>query len=128
MPHSGFMTRPEAPIGQTAAEASLTRARLQQAQQEIDLHTLELSVTAQVREAARQVTSGYKRVESTQKALEANVRQLEAEQKKLSVGLSTTFDVLTKTQMLANARSADLAAKIAYNQALINFDRVQRIR
>lgn len=116
------------PIGQTAAEASLTRARLQQAQQEIDLHTLELSVTAQVREAARQVTSGYKRVESTQKALEANVRQLEAEQKKLSVGLSTTFDVLTKTQLLANARSADLAAKIAYNQALINFDRVQRIR
>jgi outer membrane protein TolC len=116
------------PIGQTAAQASLARARLQEAQQQIDLHNLELAVTAQVREAARQVTSGYKRVESTQKALEANVRQLEAEQKKFSVGMSTTFDVLTKTQLLAAARLADLTAKIAYNQALINFDRVQKIR
>jgi outer membrane protein TolC len=116
------------PLGQTAAQASLARARIQASQQQIDLHNQELAVTQAVREAARQVQSGLRRVESTQKALEANVRQLEAEQKKLSVGMSTTFDVLTKTQLLANARSAELNARIAYNQALINFDRVQKIR
>jgi hypothetical protein len=36
--------------------------------------------------------------------------------------------VLQRQQLLASAKNAELAARIAYNQALINFERVQRIR
>jgi len=61
-------------------------------------------------------------------ALTASEQQKRAEERKLEVGMASTFDVLLKAQALASARSAELAAKIAYNTALINFERVQKIR
>lgn len=116
------------PIGQTAAKAAVARTQVQQQQQEIDLHNLELQVTLAVRDAARQVETNLKRVVATRTAREANERQLEAEERKNEVGLSTTFDVLQKQTILAQSRTIELQAKIAYNQSLIDFERVQRIR
>jgi outer membrane protein TolC len=116
------------PIGQSAAHASLARTRIQAHQQQIDLQNLELAVTTSVRDAARQVQQNAKRVAATRAALEANKRQVDAEERKAAVGLSTTFDVLLKQSFLAQARDAELRAMIAYNQSLIDFDRIQRIR
>jgi outer membrane protein TolC len=116
------------PLGQTSARVNLARQQIQIDQATIDLKTQEQNITAQVRDAARQVTSGFRRVQSTQAALAANEKQLEAEQRKLAVGMASTFDVLQRQQLLASAKNAELAARIAYNQALINFERVQRIR
>jgi HAE1 family hydrophobic/amphiphilic exporter-1 len=116
------------PIGQTAARVSLARAHLSEEQQQIDLKSLELTVAAAVRDAARQVQSNFRRVASTRAALAASQKQLEAEQSKLAVGMTTTFTVLQQQQALASARIAELSARIAYNQALLLFDRVQKIR
>jgi outer membrane protein len=116
------------PIGQTAAKAAVARTQIVQQQQETDLHNLELAVTLSVRDAARQVDTNLKRVVATRTAREANERQLEAEERKNEVGLSTTFDVLQKQTILAQSRTIELQAKIAYNQSLIDFERVQKIR
>jgi outer membrane protein TolC len=74
------------------------------------------------------VETNLKRVVATRTAREANERQLEAEERKNEVGLSTTFDVLQKQTILAQSRTIELQAKIAYNQSLIDVERVQRIR
>jgi len=116
------------PIGQSAAQTSLAKARLQQQQQQIDLHSLEIAVTQAVRQAGRDVETALKRVQATQAALDANTRQLDAEQRKQAVGLSTTFDVLQKSSLLAQARVQWLNAIISYSRSLVQFERVQKIQ
>jgi len=116
------------PIGKTAAESNLARAQLQKNQQVINVKDLELQVTAAVRQAVRDVQTNYQRVQASEASVEANSRQYDAEQRKQDVGLSTTFDVLQKQVLLAQARLTLLSSKIAYNQALQELERVQRIR
>ena len=45
-----------------------------------------------------------------------------------SVGLSTPLELQIRQRDLANSRINELNARIAYNQALIIFERVQKTR
>jgi outer membrane protein TolC len=114
------------PIGTSAADAGYAAARLQQEQQQNNLRDAELNVTAQVREAGRQVNTALQRVQSTSRAREFAERRLEAEQKRLNVGLSTTFQQFQAQRDLANVRQQELRAVIDYNRALVNFQAVQQ--
>ena len=80
----------------------------------------------QVREAGRQVQNSLERIQATQAALTATEQQLEAERRSFAVGLSTTLDMQIRQSQLAQARVNELNARISYNRALINFDRVQK--
>ncbi len=115
------------PLGRTAAKAALTRAELQKDQELLALRQLELDIVADVRQAARAVRSSLQRVQVTQAARTASERQLEAEERKFAVGLSDAFRLQQQQRDLATARNNALAAIIAYNTALIQFDRVQKI-
>ena len=66
------------PIGTSAADAGLAQARLQRDQQTTNLRDQETIVVAQVRDAARQVTTALKRVETTKKARELAEQNLQA--------------------------------------------------
>jgi outer membrane protein len=114
------------PIGTSSADANHAAARLQQEQQQNNLREAELGVTAQVRNAARQVNTSLQRVQSTTRAREFAERRLEAEQKRLTVGLSTTFQLFQAQRDLANVRQQELNAIIDYNRALVNFQAVQQ--
>lgn len=114
------------PVGRSAAEAGYAQATVSRRQSDLQLQQLELTVVQQVREAARQVENSYQRVLATQAALRASEQQLEAEQRRFAVGLSTTLELQTRQSQLASARTQELNATIAYNRALINFERVQR--
>lgn len=113
------------PIGTSAADAGAAQARVQREQQVTTLQALELQVTAQVRDAGRQVETSLKRVEATRKAREFGMKRYDAEQKRINVGLSTTFQLFQAQRDLASARLAELNATIAYNRALVNFEAVQ---
>jgi outer membrane protein TolC len=113
------------PIGTSAADAGLAQARVQREQQVTTLRALELQVTAQVRDAGRQVETTLKRVEATRKAREFGEKRYDAEQKRINVGLSTTFQLFQAQRDLATARLAELNSIIAYNRALVNFEAVQ---
>jgi outer membrane protein len=113
------------PIGTSVADAALAQSRLQREQQVTNLRAQELQVTAQVRDAGRQVDTSLKRVEATRKAREFAERRYEAEQKRMTVGLSTTFQLFQAQRDLATARLAELNAIIAYNRSLVNFEAVQ---
>ena len=113
------------PIGTSTAEAALAQGRLKREQQVTNLREAELQVTAQVRDAARSVDTSLKRVDATRKAREFAERRYEAEQKRMTVGLSTTFQLFQAQRDLASARLAELNAIILYNRSIVNFDAVQ---
>jgi outer membrane protein TolC len=113
------------PLGTSAADAGLAQARVQREQEVTSLRALELQVTAQVRDAARQVNTSLKRVESTRNARQFSEQRYDAEQKRISVGLSTTFQLFQAQRDLASAQLAELNSVIAYNRALVNFEAVQ---
>ena len=115
------------PLGTSIADAALAQSRLQREQQVTALRAQELQVTAQVRDAGRQVDTSLKRVEATLKAREFAERRYEAEQKRMTVGLSTTFQLFQAQRDLAAARLAELNAIIAYNRSLVNFEAVQLV-
>ena len=115
------------PIGTSAADAGYAQAKVQREQQVTTLRQLELQVTQQVREAARQVETSLKRVEATRKASEFSTRRYEAEQKRIAVGLSTTFQLFQAQRDLSSAKLAELNAIIAYNRSLIAFESIQSV-
>jgi len=115
------------PIGQSVADAGLAQTKIQREQQLTTLQQLELQVTTQVREAARQVETSLKRVEATRQAREFSDQRYEAEQKRINVGLSTTFQLVQAQRDLSSAKLSELNAIIAYNRALIGLDAVQLV-
>jgi outer membrane protein TolC len=116
------------PLGRSAARAGLAQGQLQKQQQQLQLRQLELDIVADVRDAVRAVRSGQQRVQATRAARVANERQVEVEERRLAVGLTDAFAVQQRQLLLATARSSELNAMIAYNNALIQFDRVQKIQ
>ncbi len=113
------------PIGTSTADAALAQARVQRQQDVTTLRQLEMLVATSVRDAARQVDTSLKRVEATTKAREFAERRLEAEQKRMTVGLSTTFQLFQAQRELSQQRLSELTATIDYNRALVNFEAVQ---
>jgi len=114
------------PIGQTAARAAHASAQVQKRQQELLLRQSEIQIVQQVRDAARTVQNAFERIQATQAALQATQEQLDAENRRFEQGLSTTLDLQFRQQQLAQARVAELSARIDYARALIVFERVQK--
>ena len=85
-----------------------------------------MNITAQVRNAGRQVNTALQRVQSTERARQFAERRLEAENKRVTVGLSTTFELFQAQRDLAGVRQQELNAIIDYNRALVDFQAVQQ--
>jgi outer membrane protein TolC len=115
------------PIGTSTAEAALAQERVQRQQDVTSLRQLEMIVTTAVRDAARQVETSLKRVEATRQAREFAERRYGAEEKRMTVGLSTTFQLFQAQRELSQQRLSELNATIDYNRALVNFQAVQTV-
>jgi outer membrane protein TolC len=122
-----FQLQVNYPIGTSTADAALAQGRIQRQQDTTSLRQLEMLVATGVRDAARQVDTSLKRVESTRKAREFAERRLEADQKRMAVGLATTFQLFQAQRDLSSARLSENAAIIDYNRALVNFQAVQLV-
>jgi len=68
--------------------------------------------------AVKNAQSRYQSVDATRQARTYAESALDAEQKKYAVGKSTTFTVLQLQKNLTSARSGEINALAAYNQAL----------
>jgi outer membrane protein TolC len=111
------------PIGNRAARADFARAKLSRQQAEVDLQNQEQTIRVEVRRAARAVDSGIKRVEAAQVNVGLQRKKLEAEQKKFDNGMSTSFEVLTFQNDLADAELSQVRATLAYIKALAALER-----
>jgi len=115
------------PLGTSPADALSAQTRLQRKQFDTSLADLELSVTTAVRDAARQVNTNLKRVEATRKAADLAQQRLDAEQKRFTVGLSSTFELLQAQRDLSAANQRQLQATLDYNLSLVAFDAIQLV-
>jgi outer membrane protein TolC len=113
------------PLGTSAADANAAAGRLQKQQGTAGLRDMEVQVATAVRDAARQVETNMKRVDATRKARDFAERRLEAEQKRMTVGLSTTFQLFQAQRDLARQRQQEVNAMIDYNRSVVTFEAVQ---
>ncbi len=114
------------PLGTSAADANLARARLQLTQAQTSLRNLELQVAASVRDVTRQLVTNQKRVDATMATRKLMEQRLNSEQKKFANGLSTNFLVFQAQRDLADAQNNELSAVLDYNRSLIDFETVQQ--
>ncbi|HEX5108516.1 MAG TPA: TolC family protein [Vicinamibacterales bacterium] len=113
------------PIGQSTADANYARARVQRNQTVSQLRALELTVAADVENAAVLVESSLTRYDAARAARELQQQRLDAEQSRFDVGLSTNFFVVQAQRDLASAQITELRALLDYQHALVDFERSQ---
>lgn len=114
------------PVGTSSEDANYARAALERAQAEERLMSDEARVIQQVREAAWQIEMNAKRIETTRAARELAERRLDAERKRYDVGMSTSFLVIQAQRDLAQAKTNELSAVLAYDLALVDFEALQQ--
>ena len=113
------------PIGSSQADVALAQNKLSKQQAQVGQRQLEIAVTAQVRDAVRDISTTLERVQATRKARDLMEKRLEAENKRLAVGLSDTFKLFQAQRDLDNAKQSELQSIIDYNRALIDLEAVQ---
>jgi outer membrane protein TolC len=114
------------PIGGSSADANYARAKLQLNQVKAQIRALELQAATEVANAAGLIESDLKRVEAATAARELAEKRLEAEQSKFEVGLSTNFFVVQAQRDLFDAQLTELRARLDYQKAVVDFERVQQ--
>jgi outer membrane protein len=114
------------PIGNATEEANHARAKLEHAQSQERLKSAESQAVQQVRDAWWKIDMNAKRIETARAARELAEQRLDSERKRLDVGISTSFLVIQAQRDLAQARTNELAATLAYNLALVDFEALQQ--
>jgi outer membrane protein TolC len=102
------------PILTTAERARIAQAKIQREQAVDELKDLENTVYSEVNDVIRQLANNKKLVEADRIAVELEAENLKAEEKKLSVGLSTNFEVLQFQEQYANAQTQLLRSTINF--------------
>jgi outer membrane protein TolC len=113
------------PIGQSSAEASYARAKVQVTQTQAQVKQAELIIATEVTNAALNVTNNYEAVQAAAVARELSEQRLQAAQSKFEVGMATNFEVVQAQRDLADARSTELRNILNYRKAIVDFQRSQ---
>jgi len=114
------------PIGYSAAKAEAARAEVQAKEAATQTRQIEVQVVNDVTAAAIEARNTFDEIATARQAGEMAARRLDAEQKKFAAGLSTSYLVVEAQRNLSDARRAVLRAEIAYQKALVEFDRAQQ--
>ena len=114
------------PLGVSAQEANVARARVQMNQIQAQTKQIELQVATDVTNATLTAQSNTERVQAAQAARELAQKQLEAEQSKFEVGMSTNFNVIQAQRDLATAQNNELQAILNYRKSLVELERLQQ--
>jgi outer membrane protein TolC len=112
------------PFGDVVGRANYTYAKLDLQQTQARLKNQEQQIYLEVSDAVLTLETAAKSVDAYRIARELAEKQLEAEMKKLAVGMSTNYFVLTYQDALASARSMELRALVDYNVAVANIAKV----
>jgi len=110
------------PLSFARENAELAQAKIDMKRGLLQLKDTENTIYSEVREIIKELESNRKLVEADKIALHLAEETLKAEEKKLSVGLSTNFEVLQYQQQFASAQTQLLRSTInlALTQARIN--------
>ena len=112
------------PLRNRAAQADQVRSELEFHQAELRIQQLKNQITIEVRNALFSVRQGRARVEAARKARDLAQNNFEIQQKMLTLGATTSSNVLTAGRDLALAESNLVTASTAYERARVEMDRV----
>jgi outer membrane protein TolC len=101
-----------------AAKADYAIAKHTTEKSDIALRNLEQTIRVDVRRAVRNVESGKQRIRAARKNTELQQEKLNAEEKKYDNGMSTSFEVLTFQNDLADAELRQIQAGLDYAKSL----------
>lgn len=108
------------PIGNRAARGQFERASVTLHQAEQKLEKTKQEVMLKVRLALRALHTSQILVESNQQAATLQETNVAAEEKRLQLGVSTSYRVLQIQQDLTLAQTQELSARIAFEKALVD--------
>ncbi len=114
------------PLGQSTDEANAARTRLEARQAGQRVKSTEARVIQQVRDAAWQLEMNGRRIATARAARQLAEQRRDVEQKRFEVGMSTSFLVIQAQRDLAQATQNELAAVLAYDLSLVNFEALQQ--
>jgi|GEM_PF-6323538 len=112
------------PITNASARSDYKQSKIQLQQGLLRLENTENTVYSEVKQLLLNLETQIKIVEASRIARELAEQKLLAEQKKLSVGLSTDFNVIQSQRDLATNQSLELEAIINYNLLIANMSKV----
>ena len=111
------------PLRNRAAQADLINSELSLRQQQIGFQKLQNQVRVEVDNAVIGVQQTRAQYDSALKQRLLQQQTVEAEQKKLEMGVSTTYNVILTQRDLTTAESNVVAATSAYSKAKVELDR-----
>jgi outer membrane protein TolC len=112
------------PIGNHTAKANIAIAQQQQRDVGVNETALLQRIHSEAVNAIQGLRSAQYQVIAARAAREAAERVLLGEQRKFAAGTSTTYLVLQRQVMLANARGTEVAALTSLDQAIVELNRV----
>jgi outer membrane protein len=113
------------PLGTSAQDAALAKARVQYQQSLAQLKALELTVATDITNQAMTVQAAFQSVQAAAASRELSQKKLEAEQSKFEVGMSTNYNVVQAQRDFTDAQNSELRAILNYRKALVDFQRKQ---
>lgn len=111
------------PLRNRAAQADQVRSELEYHQAELRIQQLKNQIGIEVRNALFNVRQNRARVAAAKKARDLAQNNFDIQQKMLSLGASTSANVLAAGRDLALAESNLVAASTAYERARVEMDR-----
>ncbi len=115
-----FQIDGEIPITNRAARGQYEKALQSKRQAKDRLYKTKSEIAINVRNAIRQAASNRIIVESSGQARSLQETNVSAEEKRLKLGITTSFEVLRTQEDLANAHAQEVQAKIDYEKSLID--------
>ncbi|NIA14426.1 MAG: TolC family protein [Nitrospiraceae bacterium] len=107
------------PIGNRAARGQYQRAKLNVRQSERKLERTKQEIMLKVRLALRGVYTSQILVESNGQARALQEANVTAEEKRLRLGVTTSYRVLQVQEDLTSAQTQEVSARVAYEKALV---------
>jgi outer membrane protein len=107
------------PLFNRAARGSYNRARLQRRQAEMSLEQVRQQLMLGVHLAASKVASNTILVQSNKQATRLQIANVAAEEKRLQLGVTTSWQVLQIQEDLTAAQVQELFSNIEYEKALV---------
>jgi outer membrane protein len=111
------------PIRNRVAQADNARALLTERQDQVRLQQTTNNVMVDVQNALITLEQDRATVQAAELTSDLQQQTLDAEQKKLDLGASTIFIVVTDQQALTAAAAAEVRAEVNLQEALVNFQR-----
>lgn len=113
----------EMPLENNGAKAGYTQAKMEAYRSLWTLRSLEQKIVLEVKDAWRSLQVNRQKIRTSEATQRLAKEQLEAEQKRLSLGLSTNYQVLKMEEDFRNAQINALMAKAEYWKARVRLQK-----